>query len=84
METTSPTPADTFHSKFQEFTHQLSWSADEANPVSAAFMPLIVVRQAAADGDEAAMEDAMVAEVDEAEDEDVITAAGDSVILLTV
>jgi hypothetical protein len=67
METTSPTPVATFHSKFQESTHQLSWSTDEANPVSAAFMPLIV-RQAVADGDEAAMEDAMAAEVDEVND----------------
>jgi hypothetical protein len=81
--TTSPTPADTFHSKFHEFTHPLSWSTDEANPVSAAFMPL-TVRQVAADGDEAAMEDTMAAEDDAVEDEDVTPATGDDVIILTV
>ena len=39
-----------------------------------------------AEGDEAAMEDAMAAEVDEVEDEDeaMITEAGDGVIILTV
>jgi hypothetical protein len=49
-------------------------------------MPLIV-RQAAADGDEAAsMEDAMAAEVDKAEDADkaMITEAGDGIIITMV
>jgi hypothetical protein len=48
-------------------------------------MPLID-RQAAADGDEAAMEDAPVAEVDEVEDadEEILTEVGDSVIISTV
>jgi hypothetical protein len=82
-ETTSPTPADTFHSKFREFTHQLSWSTVEANPVSAAFM-LSTVRQVAADGDEAAMEDALAVAVVAAEDEDVLAEAGDNAIILTV
>jgi hypothetical protein len=47
-------------------------------------MPLIVM-PTVADGDEAAMEDAMAAEVGEVEAEDVIvTEAGDGVIILTV
>jgi hypothetical protein len=40
-DTTSLTLAATFHSKFQESMDQPSWSTDKANPVSAAFMPLI-------------------------------------------
>jgi hypothetical protein len=49
---------------------QLSWSTDKPNPVNAAFMPLRTDKKkaAGADGDEAAMEDAMAAEVDEAAD----------------
>jgi hypothetical protein len=63
--------------KFQESTDQPSWSTDKANPVSAAFMPLID-RQSMADGEEAAIEDAMAAKVDEVEDADaaMITEAG--------
>ena len=49
---------------------QLSWSTDKPNPVNAAFMTL-TDKLAAADGDEAAMEeDAIAAEVDEATDPD--------------
>jgi hypothetical protein len=53
-DTTSLTLVATFHSKFQESTDQPSLSTDKPNPVIAAFMPLID-RQAASDGDEAAM-----------------------------
>jgi hypothetical protein len=54
-ETTSLTLAATFQSKFHESTHHPCWSTDKGDPVSAAFMPLVIDRQAAADGDEAAM-----------------------------
>jgi hypothetical protein len=63
--------AVSFPNKFPESIDQLSWSTDKPpNPVHAAFMPL-PDKQAAADWDEAAMEDAMAAEVvDEAADAD--------------
>jgi hypothetical protein len=59
MDATSLTLAATFHSKFPESTDQHSWSTDKPNPVSAAFVMQLKDRQAAADGDEAAIEDAM-------------------------
>jgi hypothetical protein len=81
-------PAATFHSKFQESTDRPSWSTDKVDPVvSAAFLMPLIAKQAAADGDEAAiMEDAMGAEVDEVEDADeaMIPADGDGVIISMV
>jgi hypothetical protein len=41
MTITSLTLEVTFYSNFQKPTDQPSWSTDKANPVSAAFMPLI-------------------------------------------
>jgi hypothetical protein len=64
------------------WTSSAGWSTAKPNPVNAAFMPALIDKQAAADGDE----DAMAAEVDEAADADgrMITEAGEGVIISLV